>query len=673
MQRCSLWLAAAAACGAGCGKRESGPAPPAEGDDPTVFAADGLDPALNADPSCGVAGQTTVLITGSGWPEPSPPCTYDFYFDGEWVGAQADGLYGPPYLSFPIPEDADPGCDHTILVELTIDSTGALVGVAEVPFCVVELRQPEWRELIAYGGDDNPAASVPQAPSPGKRHFPDAAASGGAARSQVRIRARVEPACPNVPIYFASFDPDDGSANTAPIDNEAPTTHDDNRGDPGAGMLGAASVTTDAAGIAETTFTTTTQPGDNFLVAASADGSYILGVGVNGHVLRDGDGDVLPTDEGVVSPLLTIWRLVHMEADSMAGASAAANENRLTGTVQDSTCEDVPVPAGGVVGTCRYDIDAPIPEEVDSYEGGWIEAGGTRYDLPEEGTVNFTINTTGGGAVSCTAWSVIDVGCNTVRTLRPGGGTCPPAGQPSPCAADESAFVLHDDDDETHAQTSLPRLPDLTGRLQSTDSEATNALFRAFIRPTHDAGGDQNNLPFAKNVPAGGEPAQIQSGKSCVSSDAYWCGYIANVWQHAIPKDREPDSTSGTYGTSNGWTANTAVTGASTFGSHADNGCIVFTEFHRDVGVERAPPAAGAAVISQQVQFTTVHEFGHTMTACHGDNGIMCYPPFRALPAALMNFRDPSISRMRWQQRPGVLLPGANTCTHNTGCDTVVP
>src|ERR1051325_5507674 len=71
---------------------------------------------LVVSPDCGKPG-STAHISGSGWAEPQPPCTYFFYFDGAEVAAsQADGLFGPPNRDFTVPAGAMAG-DHIVKVE----------------------------------------------------------------------------------------------------------------------------------------------------------------------------------------------------------------------------------------------------------------------------------------------------------------------------------------------------------------------------------------------------------------------------------------------------------------------------------------------------------------------------------------------------------------------------
>lgn len=103
---------------------------------------------LIVEPDCGVAGQTSMNIRGSGWAEPNPPCHYDFYFDGSVIAPpQPDGLYGPPAASFVIPSGAQPG-EHTVRVELRIDEDNRLVQCRKVTIRVVTMERDPFANQI---------------------------------------------------------------------------------------------------------------------------------------------------------------------------------------------------------------------------------------------------------------------------------------------------------------------------------------------------------------------------------------------------------------------------------------------------------------------------------------------------------------------------------------------
>lgn len=147
-------------------------------------------------------------------------------------------------------------------------------------------------------------------------------------------------------IYFKSFDLDDPSTDAAPVDSNG-SAGNDNRGGAGTaqqygilspvggnGTTNSASATTDANGVASADLTVTMQPGDNFMVAASHDSKYLGGLTVDRITLKDSGGLVVgaATTKAKASPMLTVWRRVHVEVDSMGVVTG----NNVTGVIQNA-------------------------------------------------------------------------------------------------------------------------------------------------------------------------------------------------------------------------------------------------------------------------------------------------------------------------------------------------
>jgi hypothetical protein len=115
-----------------------------------LLSQSGFAQTLVAIPNCGVAGQTEVCVTGSGWAEPAPPCFYRFFFDGVQVVTpdQPDGLFGPPRRKFTVPAGATPGM-HMIKVELRITATNQLLQSKSIPFMVVSSIAQPWSTSVS--------------------------------------------------------------------------------------------------------------------------------------------------------------------------------------------------------------------------------------------------------------------------------------------------------------------------------------------------------------------------------------------------------------------------------------------------------------------------------------------------------------------------------------------
>jgi hypothetical protein len=215
----------------------------------------------------------------------------------------------------------------------------------------------------------------------GLRIFPDKKEPNETVdRRKIRVKAQYGENTAGVRIYFRNFDLDDPSANTAPIDNETtPNAGDDNIGNVDgtantrAGQLSipqpnpnncqtfatGVSCLTDAAGAATVDFTITQQPGDNFTVAASANETYLteLTLAADGVNLKDMNNMQTPVTtsnnnacmsssvRACRADMLTVWRRLYIEVDSMGNVGA---DNNVKGTISavgqaaDNSCNPPP-------------------------------------------------------------------------------------------------------------------------------------------------------------------------------------------------------------------------------------------------------------------------------------------------------------------------------------------
>jgi hypothetical protein len=122
----------------------------------TLTGQPALAGTLKATPSCGVVG-TKVRLTGSGWEEPVPVCTYKAFFDGEGpLETQPDGLFGPPNMCITVPQ-RDPD-NYNILVNLDLDSNNQTVDTGSTPFKVVAAARASSVEATPVDGDGVGAA-----------------------------------------------------------------------------------------------------------------------------------------------------------------------------------------------------------------------------------------------------------------------------------------------------------------------------------------------------------------------------------------------------------------------------------------------------------------------------------------------------------------------------------
>ncbi len=192
----------------------------------------------------------------------------------------------------------------------------------------------------------------------------------------MRVKATVTPTLDNVHVYFSWWDVDDPSFSPPydPFDGPVGPTGPDNYGS-GAG-LSATTAVTDGSGQARVTFTVSMQPGDNFRVAASASEDELSEVNqlkVHG---------ILPFPSAVeLSEMLTVWRKLWIEQDSMGAVASTGNEkNYFSGTA--ASYEEKP-------GGTRVHFQTPFPSELDEdnqFTDGWYRVSGNFYSVALSGT-----------------------------------------------------------------------------------------------------------------------------------------------------------------------------------------------------------------------------------------------------------------------------------------------
>ena len=175
----------------------------------------------------------------------------------------------------------------------------------------------------------------------GLRIFPgkNQPGSSGVPHREVKVRATISPKIEGVNVFFKQFDVDDPTDDTGDIDNDLINPGPDNVGGPGilrgdlgpfTPMLGDPVLSkTDVNGVAEATFTVTSNPGDNFRVVAGVNPDSLLGLQVphpdaRGSVLDEQGMPILDDPTTLAShkatPLLSVWRRLHVEVDSMGTA-----------------------------------------------------------------------------------------------------------------------------------------------------------------------------------------------------------------------------------------------------------------------------------------------------------------------------------------------------------------
>ncbi|HEY9403355.1 MAG TPA: hypothetical protein VIQ24_11880 [Pyrinomonadaceae bacterium] len=468
----------------------------------------------------------------------------------------------------------------------TYNSCSPQVGCTNtIDFTVVTVERVEFQAI------DSPMDTNPNAGG-GSRIFPDRqSAADTVNRRRIRIRATLSSPVAGFTVFFRSFDLDDPSTDASPVDPNS-SNGDDNRGTPARGVLSQINTTgtsnilsaqTDANGVAEGDFTVTMQPGDNFMVAASHDVPFMNGLVVNGITLRDSAGNALPRPLGKASAMLTVWRRVHIEHDSMGNVAG----NNVTGLVLSA----VPNPALG-----RSDLVVNQALENGRFENGVISI---------TGAGNFTVVTNTGGLV-------------TVQGLVP---VVPPTG---------TAFTIVDDDDfnsddgtNRDGDSGENVTPAITTLLQDSDTPAQNVFALAYVRPIYDIGDNNDFVSFVLNSPtaAAGLRATYDFDTVGTAADAgFWTVYLLSAYQSEAAADADP-STEG------------AILGQ--VDDINGQGANVYNEVLRPGELTITAAVNNAA--------TTAHEIGHLFNGMHTDGGLMAQSTTRTTTA----FSDQTLARIR--------------------------
>lgn len=451
----------------------------------------------------------------------------------------------------------------------------------------------------------NPAVA-PHNPGIGQRIFPDRDFPNEDPnlidRRLVRVTATLSQPIANVPIYFRNFDLDDPATDTT-IDPNGTAGHDNN-GTPNAGQLLFANgcgangpsvfCPTDANGVATIEFRVTRQPGDNFAVAASISPIAVNGVAVNGIELNDSGGQPVatqncPTQAICRSQMLTVWRRLHVEVDSMG----TATQNFVVG----NSATFARIRSFGPPVTLNVNTTDPL--EIDRFENGRMVVGGRQLRV-----------------VSNTATSV------TVTN------TLPPGTQVIVSVGDQ--FQLYDDDDfndnngnvligDSGEDISEPDTALLTG---GSDDASMNVLAPAYVRPAYDTPDPRDNGFFQANA-FGDDETDIRpffvdwDSSGTNTADDFWSLYLLGAYQHTLVEDQDPSTEGATFGIVD------AITGDTSGGSDGEgSGALIFLELHNSREIVSFP----APLALRREDITVAHEVGHLFSGQHTDGDLMASP-----------------------------------------------
>ena len=377
-------------------------------------------------------------------------------------------------------------------------------------------------------GNKNPVTNE-WMPGKGKRIFPDwKKKNDNTPRNRVNVKVKV--GMPNIQVHLKAFDVDDPSNDRTIDPNDQPGLKSGQDNLEFDGIIHAPKppyflangsetivCTTDAEGVAKfngslPVLEVTMQPGDNFRVAAGLmDGNGLTNLQVmdkNAAGYIAGDTDQQPGGfNGVVSPMLTTWRKLHIEVDTMTkwqGDKPSPDRVMVTGVSWQKN---------NPIGSSVLTLSANLPEGNDFYAGGFIKSGNTMFDA--------TVSTD-----------------NSVKIFH---------GSQQPTEAEYNAFIgqfeLHDDDDRAGSFNLIDLLPQ-NGVINAAVKKAYAPAYIEIEEVPHTAEFNATpTLPFELNAGTVFNPfTSLTDSQDMSGADRkeYWYTLLVVGYQYRAPNGNDP-------------------------------------------------------------------------------------------------------------------------------------
>ena len=464
----------------------------------------------------------------------------------------------------------------TFLTATDVDS-GDLTNVLEITVDRVE-------SISLEPADPGHALDAdPRSPEPGAlRFFPDldTPSDDPAASRRLTVKATLELGSDGVNVQFRYADVDDPSTDDSSVDLNGPAGVDNY----GQTALSALQATTEL-GVATVDLSLPMQPGDNVKMVASCAQGYVNGLRIDGRDVKDSQGRTLPTPAAELSDLVTIWRRLWIETDSM-------------GQVSDNFVEGVVASAKEI----RVRIDGVATAVTQLKLGSVNDANGNPVGKKDRPSDQFRYGRIQFGQT--TPYDVLSSDRNLIN-IAPGH------------AGLTGAYTMVDDDNlngqKDGDQTFDVPLPDLS-HLQAADQSGTNWFAAAFIRPMELPG--HENVPFY--LQGTDDPSDMfcrQRVTPCPANDSsfdnvateasptYWTVYLLGAYQPGLKVDADPETEDPVY---LGWSDDP--------NDGPVLGSAVYAETIRDEGQGLGGVCEGAGA--------AVHEVAHLFGAMHS-TGIM--------------------------------------------------
>jgi len=404
-----------------------------------------------------------------------------------------------------------------------------------------------------------------------------------------------------VNVHFKLFDVDDPSADNKPIDDERDTTDNFGTDIDKLAPRKSANASRKTGGKAEAVYHVSIQPGDNFRAVAAISDTFFNGIYARQHDspnsrLFHGDNKT-PTASNCTSEMLTVWRRLWIECDSMSPPQTASDLIPDTMHVIPTSAE-----VGTGKGWTKIKASASVlpflehSPEKDMYEGGSIETYNIGVlpiirssKIKWLATIELTINKE-------LSQQEINLLLNRIVKIK-------------------------DDDDTTILNNS---------RLTSIPETVIDRFSDAYIKTEYmpDNLNVKKHIPFVLNDYYNMFDYWWIKSRDVKSSEHFWTASILNMYQPKYKEDYDPGIFLDEFGkVQDGEKPQLGLyrTQIINLGARNNNVAMIFLETIRDYN-EGPPPRTEKAIIM-------VHELGHTadigIVVDDGEGGVMGYPEKR--------------------------------------------
>ncbi len=334
---------------------------------------------------------------------------------------------------------------------------------------------------------------------------------------------------------------------------------------------------TDASGYAFIDFAVTTQPGDNFRVAASVNKDAMDALTVadpSSPYCAAPNNAQIPAFGGTLSPMLTVWRKLWLEFDSMGPAPTSGPEKNFDEGVILSVEQNFPEQSQSTL-----TLNVALTDEENRYEFGFIDI---------DGNPKYTVLT---------------------NTDRPGGPGNPDyvviEGTPATFDVIGKSFKIYDDDFVGNKYIPSRTLPySLSG-----GTIIVAAFADSYIKPVHvpETYIDRDST-FYRNMKT--EPElfskhikRIAEKKDLHDAARFWVVHLLAAWQGAADEDYDPPAVLPDEDVLDG----------------------ISFDFHNTgiIAIEPVRERESPMYLRRKEYHTVTHEIGHQGGAKHEDMGIM--------------------------------------------------